>query len=155
MSHHQTNLAFWITPLVIFLLLQGCASVERFRGIMDGHMGRPIASAQESFGYNHAMQALDDGRRAYTWVWTESEVSPGYQTPTTVYRSSSTDADRITIIPGQYFPPGRHEVACEFTFITDRADTVVGWRAHATGCGYFAGPNTVLTKTTGPSTDRR
>ena len=150
MPHHRTNQVFLMIPLVFLLLSQGCASVERFRGIMDSHMGQPISRAQESFGYNHGMRALDDGRRAYTWVWTESEVSPGYETPTTVYRSSSTDADRVTIIPGQYFPPERHEVACEFTFITGPTDTVVAWRAHGNGCGYFVGPSTILTNSTGP-----
>lgn len=134
-----------ILPLLLALsALAACATTERFERMMDGYLGAPIGELQQRFGYNYIERQLPDGRRAYTWVWKETGVFPGYETPTTIQTFSSDKGQHVVVIPGTYFPSTSYETSCEFTFITDAAGRTLTWRAHGNGCAHYRGPGRVL-----------
>ena len=126
------------------LMFSACASIEQFQGLMDKQIGKPLAEVQQEFGYNYIERELDDGKKAYTWYWTRTGVTPGYETPTTVYSTRSRQARDVIISPGTYFPPTYYEENCEFTFIADQANTVIAWQARGNGCAAYPGPGQVL-----------
>jgi len=125
-------------------LLVACATTARFEQMMDGYLGAPISELQQRFGYNYIERQLPDGLRAYTWVWKEQGVFPGYETPTTIQTFSSSKGQHVIVIPGTYFPSTSYETNCEFTFIADPSGKTVTWRAHGNGCAHYSGPGKVL-----------
>lgn len=133
-----------LTVLPVLLALASCATTERFERMMDGYLDAPIGDLQQRFGYNYIERQLPDGKRAYTWVWKEQGVFPGYETPTTIQSISSDKGQQIIVIPGTYFPSTSYETSCEFTFIADASGKTLTWRAHGNGCAYYAGPGRVL-----------
>lgn len=133
-----------VVVLMSSALLAACASTAQFQRMMDGYLGAPISEIQQRFGYNYIERQLPDGNRAYTWIWTEKGVFPGYETPTTIQTFSSDKGQHIIVIPGTYFPQTPYETTCEFSFVTDKAGNAVSWRAHGNGCAGFRGPGTVL-----------
>jgi hypothetical protein len=132
------------TTALMLATLGACATTAQFQQMMDGYLGQPISAAQQHFGYNYIERQLPDGNRAYTWVWKEKGVFPGYETPTTIQTFSSDKGQHIIVIPGTYFPQTPYETSCEFTFITDGSGKIVMWRAHGNGCAGFRGPGRVL-----------
>ena len=133
-----------IALLLSAALLAACATTAQFQQMMDGYIGAPIGEIQKRFGYNYIERQLPDDYRAYTWIWTEKGVFPGYETPTTIQTFSSDKGQHIIVIPGTYFPQTPYETTCEFSFITDKSGKAVSWRAHGNGCSGFAGPGQVL-----------
>ncbi len=130
--------------LLLSSLLAACATTAQFQRMMDGYVGVPIADVQHVFGYNYIERKLPDGKRAYTWVWTEKGVFPGYETPTTIQTFTSDKGQHVIVIPGTYFPQTPYETTCEFSFITDAAGKTLTWRASGNGCAGFRGPGSVL-----------
>ena len=139
---HTTRL-----PLLLLtaLLLSACASIERFQNLMDSQLGKPLAEVQQTFGYNFIERELDGDKTAYTWHWTRTGVTPGYETPTTIYSTGrSRHAEEVIITPGTYFPPTYYEENCEITVIVDGSDTVTAWQARGNGCASYPDPGTAL-----------
>jgi len=133
------------TGLLLSLsLLTACVTTARFEQLMEGYLGVPIADVQRTFGYNYIERKLPDGKRAYTWVWKEKGVFPGYETPTTIQTFTSNKGQHVIVIPGTYFPQTPYETTCEFSFITDASGKTLTWRASGNGCAAFRGPGTVL-----------
>lgn len=133
--------------LLLFLavsVLAACATTVRFEQMMNGYLGAPISELQQRFGYNYIERQLPDGNRAYTWLWKEQSVFPGYETPTTIQTYSSDKGQHVVVIPGTYFPSTAYETNCEFTFITDPSGKILTWRAHGNGCAYYSGPGRIL-----------
>ncbi|MEW6330984.1 MAG: hypothetical protein AB1560_05935 [Pseudomonadota bacterium] len=131
--------------LPILSVLAACVTTARFEQMMDSYLGVPIGELQQRFGYNYIERQLPDGLRAYTWVWKEQGVFPGYETPTTIQTfSSSSGQQHVIVIPGTYFPSTSYESNCEFTFVADAAGKTVTWRAHGNGCAHYTGPGKVL-----------
>ena len=130
--------------LLLFPLLAACATTAKFQQMMDGYIGAPISEVQQQFGYNYIERKLPDDKVAYTWVWKEKGVFPGYETPTTIQTYTSNKGQHVIVIPGTYFPQTPYETTCEFSFITDASGKTLTWRAHGNGCARFAGPGRVL-----------
>lgn len=130
--------------LLALSMLVACATSARFEQMMNGYLGAPIGDVQRRFGYNYIERQLPDGYRAYTWIWKEQGVFPGYETPTTIQSFSSDKGQRVIVIPGTYFPSTPYETTCEFSFITDKSDKTVSWRAHGNGCAHYLGPGKIL-----------
>lgn len=136
---------FFYMPLLLILMLSGCASTERFQREMDSYLGWDIQQLRERFGYNYIERDLGDGTRAYTWVWSERSLYQGYQSPDVVHSYTADDGSpRVIVSPGTYFPPTYSEYQCEFSFITDTQGRVTRWRAQGSGCAVYPGPKTVL-----------
>lgn len=131
--------------VILTMLSAGCASLERFERNMDGYLGRHIEQLRAQFGYAYFERDLGDGQKAYTWVWSEQGVRPGYVTADVIrtYRSAE-GATHVMVSPGMYFPPDYYAYSCEFTFITDPKGMAIGWRAHGNGCAAYPGPGPVL-----------
>jgi hypothetical protein len=123
-------------PMFLFAAtVAACATTAQFVRHMEQFPGRPIAEAQQAFGYSYAVKDLEDGTRAYTWTNVRTGVVPGYESPTVVETFRTGDHSRITTVtPGTYFPPYVYRDACEFTFITDGAGTILRWSARGDGC---------------------
>lgn len=130
--------------LLALSMLVACATTARFEQMMNGYLGAPIGDLQRRFGYNYIERQLPDDYRAYTWIWKEQGVFPGYETPTTIQSFSSDKGQRIIVIPGTYFPSTSYETTCEFSFITDKSGKTVSWRAHGNGCAHYVGPGKIL-----------
>jgi hypothetical protein len=130
--------------LALLALLAACATTAQFQQMMDGYVGVPIGAVQQRFGYNYIERKLPNDRRAYTWVWKEKGVFPGYETPTTIQTFTSDKGQHVIVIPGTYFPQTPYETSCEFSFITDASGKTLTWRAHGNGCAAFRGPGAVL-----------
>ena len=130
--------------LLLLPLLAACATTAKFQQMMDGYIGAPISEVQQEFGYNYIERKLPDDKVAYTWVWKEKGVFPGYETPTTIQTYTSNKGQHVIVIPGTYFPQTPYETTCEFSFITDASGKTLTWRAHGNGCARFAGPGRVL-----------
>jgi len=130
--------------LLLLPLLAACATTAKFQQMMDGYIGAPISEVQQEFGYNYIERKLPDDKVAYTWVWKEKGVFPGYETPTTIQTYTSNKGQHVIVIPGTYFPQTPYETTCEFSFITDASGKTLTWRAHGNGCARFAGPGKVL-----------
>lgn len=142
---HQMNRVISISGLLILLaLLVSCATTVQFERMMDGYLDVPIDKLQRHFGYNYIERKLDGGLRAYTWIWKEKGVFPGYESPTTIQTFSSDKGQHVIVIPGTYFPQTPYETSCEFSFIVDASGKTVSWRAHGNGCSRFSGPGTVM-----------
>lgn len=140
-----------LTPLLALSVLAACATTERFERMMDGYLGAPVSDLQQRFGYNYIERQLPDGLHAYTWIWKQRGVFPGYETPTTIQTfSSSTGQQHVVVIPGTYFPSTSYESNCEFSFIADKSGKTVSWRAHGNGCAYYPGPGRILTPAAKP-----
>ena len=139
-----------IAAVLSLAILAACASTAKFQQMMDGYVGMPISDLQQRFGYNYIERQLPDGERAYTWVWKEKGVFPGYETPTTIQTFTSDKGQHVIVIPGTYFPQTPYETTCEFTFITDKSGKTVTWRAHGNGCAGFAGPGQILSPASKP-----
>ncbi|MFO1352070.1 MAG: hypothetical protein U1F68_15890 [Gammaproteobacteria bacterium] len=125
------------------LLMTACASLEAFRNLMDSQIGKPIAEVREAFGYHYIERQLEGGK-AYTWHWSRSGVSPGYETPTTIQSFGSNRLRDTIISPGAYFPPAYYEEACEFSMITGPGGRVEAWHAQGNGCASYVGAEPVL-----------
>ncbi|MFA7593537.1 MAG: hypothetical protein WCY26_07345 [Thiohalobacteraceae bacterium] len=128
----------------LLLAVAGCASLERFQQNMDGYIGWHIDQLRERFGYNYVERDLGDGMRAYTWVWAEQSLRPGYRTPDVIRTYRTETGTRSVIYPGEYFPPDYYAYYCEFTFIVDPQGLAVSWRAHGNGCADYRGPEDVV-----------
>jgi hypothetical protein len=136
--------AIFFPLLLASSLLVACVTTARFEQMMDGYLGATISELQQRFGYNYIERQLPDGLRAYTWVWKEQGVFPGYETPTTIQTFSSDKGQHVVVIPGTYFPSTSYETNCEFTFIADASGKTLTWRAHGNGCAHYSGPGKVL-----------
>jgi hypothetical protein len=124
-----------VFPLLLAISAAGCATKAQFRARMDEFVGRPIAAAQEAFGYGYAVKDLEDGSRAYSWVTVKTGVAPGYQSPTVIETLRSSDQTRTTtVMPGTYYPPYVYRDVCEFTLIADGSGTIARWNARGAGC---------------------
>lgn len=136
------------TKLFLFFLassmLVACASTARFEQMMNGYLGAPISDLQHRFGYNYIERQLPEGHTAYTWVWKEQGIFPGYETPTTIQTLSSDRGQQVIVIPGTYFPSTQYETTCEFSFIADQSGKTVSWRAHGNGCAHYVGPGEIM-----------
>ncbi|MDV3238302.1 MAG: hypothetical protein LOY58_05575 [Gammaproteobacteria bacterium] len=128
----------------ILLALGGCASLERFQRDMDGYVGWHIDQLRERFGYNYIERDIGDGMRAYTWVWAEHSLRPGYRAPDVIHTYRTETGTRSVIYPGDYFPPDYYEYYCEFSFIVNPQGRAVSWRAHGNGCAAYPGPENVV-----------
>lgn len=134
-----------ISALVLALLLGGCASIERFQRDMDGYLGWEVERLRAQFGYAYLERDLGEGLRAFTWIWTEQGVRPGYVTSDIrTYHSAEGGIYHEVVWPGMYFPPDYYVYSCEFSFIIDAGGQVIGWRAHGNGCAAYPGPGPVL-----------
>jgi len=133
-----------IAALLLLAVLAACATTAQFQQMMDGYLGAPISEVQQRFGYNYIERHLPDGNRAYTWIWKEKGVFPGYETPTTIQTFSSDKGQHVIVIPGTYFPQTPYETTCEFSFIADKSGKTVSWRASGNGCAGYVGPGKVL-----------
>jgi hypothetical protein len=136
--------------MLLLATLAACATTAQFQQMMGGYLGAPIGDVQQRFGYNYIERQLPDGHRAYTWVWRERGVFPGYETPTTIQTFSTDKGQQVIVIPGKYFPQTPYETTCEFTFITDKSGKTLSWRAHGNGCAGFRGPGEVLSPAAKP-----
>jgi hypothetical protein len=125
-------------------LLVACVTTARFEQMMSGYLGAPISELQQRFGYSYIERQLPEGNRAYTWLWKEQGVFPGYETPTTIQTFSSDKGQHVIVVPGTYFPSTAYETNCEFTFIVDPSGKTVSWRAHGNGCAHYTGPGKIL-----------
>ena len=126
--------------LVIFaaiFLVTGCASMERFKRGMDTYIGADLKTLQQQFGYNYIERKLDDGLRAYTWTRIERGTYPGYSYPSTTHTYKTSKGKRVIYTPGYYFPPEYYERICEFSFIVDRNNRAISWRAQGNGCAAY------------------
>ena len=141
---HIMKLPRYFVVILALTVLVSCATTERFERMMNGYLDAPIADLQHRYGYNYIERQLPDGYRAYTWIWKEQGVFPGYETPTTIQSYSSDKGQHVIVIPGTYFPPTSYETSCEFTFIVDPSGKTVSWRAHGNGCAHYAGPGKIL-----------
>lgn len=130
--------------IAVFLLLAGCATIERFTTTMDSYVGADISVLRDAFGYNYIERPLDDGRRAFTWTWVDRGTYPGYRTPDVISTYETRTGTRVVVHPGYYFPPERYEFSCEFTFIVDAENRATGWRAQGNGCVHYPGSGRVL-----------
>jgi len=130
--------------LLLAALLASCVSTVRFQRMMDGYVGQHIDQVRAVFGYNYIVRDLPNNHRAFTWTWVERGVIPGYQSPTTIETYSADKGQRITILPGTYFPPEYYEAVCEFSFIVSPPGQVVSWRAQGNGCATYYGPGPIL-----------
>ena len=139
-----------IAAVLLLATLAACATTAKFQQMMDGYIGVPISDVQLRFGYNYIERQLPEGERAYTWVWKEKGVFPGYETPTTIQTFTSDKGQHVIVIPGTYFPQTPYETTCEFTFITDKSGKTLTWRAHGNGCAGFAGPVQILSPASKP-----
>ncbi|MFU8855593.1 MAG: hypothetical protein ACNA8S_01160 [Deferrisomatales bacterium] len=132
----RVTLRLW--ALLTVAAAAGCATAGQFRTHMDAFLGRPIGTAQDTFGYNYVLRELEGGERAYTWNRVVTGVIPGYETPTTVETLRSRDdgvrTQTTTIYPGTYYPPQTFRNTCEFTFIADGSGTIVRWHAQGDAC---------------------
>ena len=134
-----------ITGLLLILSLGACASLERFQRDMDGYLGWEIERLREHFGYNYVEHDLGDGTRAFTWVWSERSLRPGYMAPDVIHTYRSAEgATQVLVSPGFYLPPDYSEYFCEFSFIVDKEGRAVDWRAQGNGCASYPGPEYVL-----------
>lgn len=136
--------------LAIVLTLGGCATIEQFQQRMDSYVGWDLDQLRAHFGYNYIERDLGDGSRAYTWVWMEHSIRPGYLTPDVVHTYRSDTGTRYVVSPGTYFPPEYYEYLCEFTFIVNDQNKAVSWRSHGNGCISYPGPEYVLQHQPGP-----
>ena len=120
---------------VLFALLAGCATTEKFRNTMSQFIGQPIDEARLAFGYRYDERKLDDGRTAYTWAHSERHVSPGYRDPV-ILQTQEIDGKRrlVSISARSYTPPQRYTLRCDFTFITGSDGVIETWRARGDGC---------------------
>ena len=123
-------------------MLAGCATTAQFRSSMDQFLGKPIAAAEEAFGYGYSVTDLEDGSRAYTWRTLKTGVTPGYESPTYIFSDRTGDhSTSATVYPGTYYPPQVYREMCDFSFITDRSGSIVRWNARGEGCkGQPGGP---------------
>ena len=136
---------YLLTSAVLAVLLAGCATTEHFQRDMDSYLGWDIGQLREHFGYNYIERDLGDGSHAYTWIWSDRSVSPGYLSPDVIHTYQSAEgAPRVIVSPGTYFPPSYYEYLCEFTFITNAEGHAVRWRAQGNGCSSYPGPESVL-----------
>ena len=134
-----------IVGLLLTLLLGGCASLERFQRDMDSYLGWDIDRLRAHFGYNYVEHDLGDGTRAFTWVWSDRSLRPGYVTPDVIHTFRSAEGStRVLVSPGTYFPPDYFEYFCEFSFIVDESGHAVTWRAQGNGCAAYPGPERVI-----------
>jgi hypothetical protein len=121
--------------LLLAISAAGCATTAQFRTRMDEFVGKPIAAAQEAFGYSYTVKELENGSRAYSWVTVKTGVAPGYESPTVIETLRNSDQTRTTtVIPGTYYPPYAYRDVCEFTLIADPNGTVTRWNARGAGC---------------------
>ena len=134
-----------ILGMALALVLGGCASLEQFQRDMDGYLGWDLDRLRTHFGYNYVERDLGDGTRAFTWVWSERGMRPGYVSPDVIHTYRSAEgATHVWVSPGMHFPPDYFEYFCEFSFIVDETDRAVRWRAHGKGCASYPGPEPVM-----------
>lgn len=139
------GMRYILLSAILAMLVGGCATTERFERDMDSYLGWDIGQLREHFGYNYIERDLGDGSHAYTWIWSERNLSPGYLSPDVIHTYQSAEGTTRTIVsPGTYFPPSYYDYLCEFTFIVDAGGHAVRWRAQGNGCAAYTGPESVL-----------
>ncbi len=135
----------FILSVLLAMVLGGCATTERFQRDMDSYLGWDIQQLREHFGYNYIERDLGDGSIAYTWIWADRNLSPGYVSPDVIHTYQSNEGTtRVIVSPGTYFPATYYDYQCEFSFIVDDHGRAIRWRAQGNGCALYTGPQFVL-----------
>jgi len=146
-SNSPSRLFKWATlaaALALTALLQGCASSEKFRAQMNANLGLSIGQVQEAYGYTNTIRELKNNRKAYTWTWVETGITPAMSTPSFIRTYESDTQKVISIEQGTFFPPEPYVTRCEFTFYVNAAGIVESWRAQGPGCKSYRGPAEVM-----------
>lgn len=123
-----------ITCFVIFLLLAGCATHEKFVRQLAMAPGRNIQEVIHSWGYPDKELIAPSGRKVYQFNYNNSGTRTGYTMPSTATTTVMGDTAYTTVQPGVTVGGGSYNNWCKAWFEIDESNVIVDYKYNGNHC---------------------
>ena len=115
--------------LVLGLLLNGCATSEKYEATLNSWVGTSVDNLVGSWGAPNGVYEKDDGGKVLTYFYSRQSTFEGTSSTKTTYDSSGYATTTTSTTPGTDIT-----LTCKTTFVVSSAGKITDWSYEGNHC---------------------